>query len=99
MFGYNDLGMHCMNSDFEDFMILPPFNTLHAQVHHREENPSLTSTSVAPPVFGTCTKMIGGASAITAEAITPAAGAVSSGLSGRPYPNGGDGSGPRRRSR
>jgi len=30
--GYNDLGMHCMNQDFSEFMILPPFNTLHAQV-------------------------------------------------------------------
>jgi len=29
---YNDLGMHCMNQDFSEFMILPPFNTLHAQV-------------------------------------------------------------------
>ena len=25
--GYNDLGMHCMNQDFSEFMILPPFNT------------------------------------------------------------------------
>ena len=33
--GYNDLGMHCMNQDFGDMMILPPFNTLHAQVIRR----------------------------------------------------------------
>ncbi|MFB3879684.1 MAG: cytochrome c3 family protein [Armatimonadota bacterium] len=30
--GYNDLGMHCMNQDFSEFMILPPYNNLHAQV-------------------------------------------------------------------
>ena len=29
---WNDLGMHCMNQDFSELMILPPFNTLHAQV-------------------------------------------------------------------
>jgi hypothetical protein len=29
---YNDLGMHCMNQDFSEFMILPPYNTVHATV-------------------------------------------------------------------
>ena len=33
--GYNDLGMHCMNQDYSEFMILPPYNTLHAQVIDR----------------------------------------------------------------
>jgi len=33
--GYNDLGMHCMNADFSELLILPPFNTLHAQVVDR----------------------------------------------------------------
>jgi len=33
--GYNDLGMHCMNKDFSELMILPPFNTLHAVVVDR----------------------------------------------------------------
>ncbi len=37
--GYNDLGMHCMNQDFSEFMILPPFNTLHAQVISKLEVP------------------------------------------------------------
>ncbi len=35
VFGYNDLGMHCMNQDFSALMILPPYNTLHAQVIDR----------------------------------------------------------------
>jgi hypothetical protein len=33
--GYNDLGMHCMNQDFSQLCILPPFNNLHAQVIER----------------------------------------------------------------
>ena len=30
--GWNNLGMHCMDSDYSVFSILPPSNTLHAQV-------------------------------------------------------------------
>ena len=30
--GWNNLGMHCMDSDFSVFSILPPYNTIHAQV-------------------------------------------------------------------
>ncbi|MCG3125373.1 MAG: hypothetical protein CHACPFDD_00191 [Phycisphaerae bacterium] len=37
VFGYNDLGMHCMNPDYSEIIILPPFNTLHAQVIDRSE--------------------------------------------------------------
>ena len=29
---WNDLGMHCMDADFQAFAILPPFNTIHAQL-------------------------------------------------------------------
>ena len=29
---WNDLGMHCMNQDFSELTILPPYNVLHAQV-------------------------------------------------------------------
>lgn len=32
IFAWNDLGMHCMDSDYSVFSILPPYNTLHAQV-------------------------------------------------------------------
>ena len=31
MIAWNDLGMHCMDSDYSVFSILPPFNVLHAQ--------------------------------------------------------------------
>ena len=29
---WNNLGMHCMDADFSVFSILPPYNTIHAQV-------------------------------------------------------------------
>lgn len=32
LLAWNDLGMHCMDSDFSVFMILPPYNNLHAQL-------------------------------------------------------------------
>lgn len=44
--GYNELGMHCMNQDFSEMMILPPYNTLHAQVIRRGGEPSITSSGV-----------------------------------------------------
>ncbi len=39
--GYNDLGMHCMNGDFSELIILPPFNTLHAQLIRRGTSPDI----------------------------------------------------------
>jgi len=30
--GFNDLGMHCMDDSYEVFSILPPYNTIHAQL-------------------------------------------------------------------
>ena len=32
LIGWNDLGMHCMDADFSVFSILPPYNTIHAQL-------------------------------------------------------------------
>ena len=32
---WNDLGMHCDQNDYSYFMVLPPYNTLHAQVFRR----------------------------------------------------------------
>ena len=29
---WNDLAMHCMDGDYSVFSILPPYNTIHAQV-------------------------------------------------------------------
>lgn len=30
--GWNNLGMHCMDNDYSVFSILPPYNTVHAQI-------------------------------------------------------------------
>lgn len=35
----NDLGMHCVCMGFDNFVLLPPFNTLRAQVIQRGEEP------------------------------------------------------------
>jgi hypothetical protein len=45
--GYNDLGMHCMQQDFSEMMILPPYNTLRAQVIDRSGNePDIVTSGV-----------------------------------------------------
>jgi hypothetical protein len=44
--GYNDLGMHCMNADYSEIMVLPPFNTLHAQVIRRGVEPDIITSGV-----------------------------------------------------
>lgn len=45
--GYNDLGMHCMNQDFSEICILPPFNTLRATViDRRNEDPKIATTGI-----------------------------------------------------
>lgn len=44
--GYNDLGMHCMNQDFSQLCILPPFNTMHAQVIRRAREPRIVTSGV-----------------------------------------------------
>jgi len=44
--GTNNLGMHCMQQDFSEFMILPPYNTLHAQVIRRGAEPDIMDGDV-----------------------------------------------------
>lgn len=43
--GVNELGMHCMNQDFADLCILPPFNSLRAQVIRRGVEPTIVTSS------------------------------------------------------
>ena len=43
---FNDLGMHCMNEDFSELMILPPYNVLHAQVIARGFAPKILDEGV-----------------------------------------------------
>ncbi len=44
---YNDLGMHCLDQDFSDFMVLPPYNNLYVQVIRRSgEDPEIVSSGL-----------------------------------------------------
>ena len=40
---WNDLGMHCFMADYEVFQVLPPFNTLWAQVIRRGDSPEVVT--------------------------------------------------------
>ena len=44
LIGWNNLGMHCMDSDYSVFSILPPYNTVYAQLIDRNGR-LVTSTS------------------------------------------------------
>lgn len=41
VFGYNNLGMHCMDADYSEFTILPPYNTFRAQLIKRGVEPDI----------------------------------------------------------
>lgn len=42
---FNDLGMHCADLDYSNFVILPPFNVVHGQVIERGNPPHLLEQS------------------------------------------------------
>ena len=44
--GWNDLGMHCYNRDFRDLAVLPPYNTLWAQVIRVGDPPEVVTTGL-----------------------------------------------------
>lgn len=44
--GWNDLGMHCYDLDYSVFSVLPPYNTLWAQVIHRGDPPELVFSDI-----------------------------------------------------
>ena len=44
--GWNDLGMHCYNRDFQDIAVLPPFNTLWAQVIKVGDPPQIVTSGI-----------------------------------------------------
>jgi hypothetical protein len=46
LLGWNDLGMHCYNGSFADMMVLPPYNTLVAQLIRVGDVPSIVTTDV-----------------------------------------------------
>ena len=43
---WNDLGMHCYNQDFQDLAVLPPFNTLWAQVVKVGDPPEIITSGI-----------------------------------------------------
>ena len=46
LIGWNDLGMHCMNESFADLAILPPYNTLWAQLIRVGSEPEIVTDNV-----------------------------------------------------
>jgi hypothetical protein len=44
--GWNDLGMHCYNRDFQDLAVLPPYNTLWVQVVQRGDPPVIVTSGI-----------------------------------------------------
>ncbi len=44
VFGYSDLGMHCMNQDDSELCLLPPYSTYRAQVIIRGEEPHIVTS-------------------------------------------------------
>ena len=51
VFGFNDLGMHCYDGDFSVFCLLPPFNTIHAQVVNKGLKPVLLTGSTVKVTY------------------------------------------------
>jgi hypothetical protein len=43
---WNDLGMHCLNPTYDQEVLLPPYNTLQAQVIKRGDPPEIMTTGV-----------------------------------------------------
>jgi hypothetical protein len=46
LLGWNDLGMHCYDLDYSDMAVLPPYNTLWAQVIRRGDPPELVTAGI-----------------------------------------------------
>lgn len=43
---WNDIGMHCLNPEYDTAVILPPYNTLWAQVIRRDNPPKLVTEGI-----------------------------------------------------
>ena len=46
VFVWNDLGMHCLNPTYDTAVILPPYNTLWAQVIRRGDPPQIVTSGI-----------------------------------------------------
>ena len=43
---WNDLGMHCLNPTYDEAVILPPYNTVYAQVVRRGDPPEIVTSGI-----------------------------------------------------
>jgi hypothetical protein len=46
VFAWNNLGMHCLNPTYDELVILPPYNTVEAQVVKRGNPPQIVTTGI-----------------------------------------------------
>ncbi len=46
VFAWNDLGMHCLNPTYDELVILPPYNTVNAQVIKRGNPPQVITSGL-----------------------------------------------------
>jgi hypothetical protein len=46
VFAWNNLGMHCLNPTYDELVILPPYNTVEAQVVKRGNPPQIITTGL-----------------------------------------------------
>ncbi len=46
VFAWNDLGMHCLNPSYDTAVILPPYNTVRAQVVMRGNKPTVVTSGL-----------------------------------------------------
>ena len=46
VFAWNDLGMHCLNPTYDDSVILPPYNTVWAQVVRKGSPPQVVTSGL-----------------------------------------------------
>lgn len=94
--GYNELGMHCMNQDFSEMCILPPYNTLKAQViDRRGEEPRIVTSGVSVyysipgnTVSTTKTNFWNHTKSLFGVSLQPNIGLTGNGLSGTMKPTG-----------
>jgi hypothetical protein len=47
VFAWNNLGMHCLNPTYDELVILPPYNTVEAQVIRRGDPPQIITSGIS----------------------------------------------------
>ncbi len=89
LLAYNELGMHCMNHSFKNMCILPPYNTIRAQLIVRggspqlvEQNAQITYSIPGNTVSNTKTNFWSYAQQLFGVALAPNIGLTGHGLSG-----------------